>query len=121
MMEGMEIFLHYLEYAARGIEGIGVLIMVIGILVCLVKYVINRWTTMDYSYAQLRIELGKVILLGLEILVAADIIATISTKPTLDKVLTLGLIVLIRTFLSFSLEMEIHGKLPWQRGLDEES
>ncbi|HEX9528627.1 MAG TPA: DUF1622 domain-containing protein [Streptosporangiaceae bacterium] len=54
-------------------------------------------------------------LLGLEILVAADLIRTVAVAPTLDNVLVLGMIVLIRTFLSFSLEIEIHGVLPWRR------
>ena len=116
----MDTFLHWMEYFARGIEGLGVLIMIVGILICMGKYVIAQWSKMNYTYGNLRIELGKVILLGLEILVAADIIATVSTQPTMEKVLTLGVIVLIRTFLSFSLEMEIHGKLPWQRGLKQD-
>lgn len=60
-------------------------------------------------------ELGKVILLGLEILVAADIIATVSTEPTMNSVLVPGLIVLIRTFLSFSLQAELEGKFAWQK------
>ncbi|HEX9517228.1 MAG TPA: DUF1622 domain-containing protein, partial [Streptosporangiaceae bacterium] len=55
------------------------------------------------------------LLLGLEILVAADLIRTVAVAPTLDNVLVLGMIVLIRTFLSFSLEIEIHGVLPWRR------
>lgn len=57
------------------------------------------------------------LLLGLEILVAADLVRTIAIAPTLDNVFTLGLIVLIRTFLSFSLETEISGMPPWRRGL----
>ena len=57
------------------------------------------------------------ILLGLEILVAGDLIRTVAVAPTLDNVIVLGLIVLIRTFLSFSLEIEIEGVPPWRRGL----
>jgi uncharacterized membrane protein len=71
------------------------------------------------NYSRLRLDLGKAILLGLEILVAADIIATVSTKPTMNSVLVLGLIVLIRTFLSFSLQAELEGKFPWQRKSSE--
>jgi uncharacterized membrane protein len=55
------------------------------------------------------------ILLGLEFLVAADIIGTVLVSPTMENVLILGMIVLIRTFLSYSLEIEIHGKPPWNR------
>lgn len=64
----------------------------------------------------LRSNLGRVILLGLEFLVAADIINTVAVAPTLESVAVLAGIVAIRTFLSFSLEMEIEGRLPWQRG-----
>lgn len=58
--------------------------------------------------------LGRSILTGLELLVAADIIRTVAIEPTLDNVIVLGLIVLIRTFLSWSLEVEIEGRWPWQ-------
>jgi uncharacterized membrane protein len=63
--------------------------------------------------------LGRSILTGLELLVAADIIRTVAIEPTLRSVLVLGLIVLIRTFLSMSLEVEIDGKWPWQRAADK--
>ena len=69
------------------------------------------------AYRTLRQSFGGVILLGLEILVAGDLIRTVAVAPTLDNVLVLGLIVLIRTFLSFSLEIEIDGVPPWRRGL----
>jgi uncharacterized membrane protein len=60
--------------------------------------------------------MGKAILLGLELLVAADIIRTVAVSPTIQNVLTLGLVVLIRTFLSISLQVELEGRWPWQRG-----
>lgn len=66
------------------------------------------------GYDLFRRKLGRSILLGLEFLVAADIINTVSIKPTMESVTILGLIVLIRTFLSFSLEIELEGKLPWK-------
>ena len=69
--------------------------------------------------AAFRKTLGRSILTGLELLVAADIIRTVAIEPTLRSVLVLGLIVLIRTFLSFSLEVEINGKWPWQTGTSE--
>ena len=83
------------------------------------KFIISKQNGGKRSYKLLRQELGKGILLGLEILVAADIIATVVTEPTMNKVLTLGVIVLIRTFLSLSIELEIEGKLPWQRNPGE--
>ena len=69
------------------------------------------------AYRALRQSFGGAILLGLEILVAGDLLRTVAVAPTMENVLVLGLIVLIRTFLSFSLEIEIEGVPPWRRGL----
>jgi uncharacterized membrane protein len=69
------------------------------------------------AYRVARQSFGGVILLGLEVLVAGDLIRTVAIAPTLESVAVLGLIVLIRTFLSFSLEIEIEGVPPWRRGL----
>ena len=66
----------------------------------------------DYAFREL---LGRIILLGLELLVAGDIVRTVAAKPTLTSVAVLGAIVLIRTFLSLSLEVEITGRWPWQK------
>ncbi|MCJ8167087.1 DUF1622 domain-containing protein [Pontibacter sp. E15-1] len=110
----------YIEYTARGIEAVGVLIISIGAAIALFKFVFPGIQSKERSYKQLRLDLGKAILLGLEILVAADIIATVVTEPTLDRVLTLALIVLIRTFLSISLQVELEGKFPWQPAKDTE-
>ncbi len=104
----------YIEYVARVIEAIGVIIISIGSGIALFKFMFPILQAKKSSYKQLRLDLGKAILLGLEILVAADIIATVVTEPTLNRVLTLGLIVLIRTFLSISLQVELEGKFPWQ-------
>lgn len=65
-------------------------------------------------YRSFRQGLGKAILLGLELLVAADIIRTVSHMPSLDEIAVLGIIVLIRTFLSFTLQVELEGRLPWK-------
>ena len=65
-------------------------------------------------YRSFRNRLGRAIILGLELLVAADILRTISSQPTLQQVVVLGIVVLIRTFLSFSLEIELEGRWPWQ-------
>lgn len=111
----MEEIALYIEYTARIIEVGGVLTILIGTILSLGKFLSSRQNGHQRSYRLLRQELGKGILLGLEILVAADIIATVVTKPTMDKVLTLGMIVLIRTFLSLSIELEIEGRFPWQR------
>jgi len=66
------------------------------------------------AYSDLRRDLGKAILVGLELLVAADIISSVAINPTFATVGVLGLIVLIRTFLSWSLEVEVNGRWPWQ-------
>jgi uncharacterized membrane protein len=101
----------YISYAARIIEVIGVATIIIGVVIAFVRFVFKNEPEKYYS---LRQELGKGILLGLEILVAGDIIATVVTEPTMGRVLTLAVIVLIRTFLSLSIEVEIKGKFPWQ-------
>jgi len=73
------------------------------------------------AISALRSNLGRAILLGLEFLVAADIINTVAVQPTLNSVAVLAGIVAIRTFLSFSLEMEIEGRAPWRRGTRKET
>lgn len=112
----METIRIYIVYIARIIEGMGVIIIALGIAIALLRFIFPglQPAKQKTTYRQLRQDLGKVILLGLEILVAADIIATVVTEPTLEKVLTLGLIVLIRTLLSLSLQVELEGKFPWQ-------
>ena len=75
--------------------------------------------TLD-AYQKLRQDIGRAILLGLEILVAADIIRTVAVTPTLNSVIILGVIVLIRTFLSLSMQVEIEGRFPWQRKAQSE-
>jgi len=104
----------YIEYIAKGMEAVGVIIIVLGGIIAISRFLIAQLKDSEHLYVRLRQELGKAILLGLEVLVAADIIATVVTEPTLKRVLTLGVIVLIRTFLSLSLQVEIEGKFPWQ-------
>jgi len=104
----------YIEYTAKLIESIGVLIIGLGCIFFLGRHFFNIIIKNSTSFSKLRQDLGKVILLGLEILVAADIITTVSTEPTMNSVLILAVIVLVRTFLSFSLQVELDGKLPWQ-------
>lgn len=74
----------------------------------------------DGSYDAFRATFGRAVLLGLEILVAADLIRTIAVEPTLDNLYVLGLLVLIRTFLSWSLEVEIDGRWPWRRWAEQQ-
>lgn len=96
----------------------GVLALVVGALVTGAKYfvhLLHRPPQRALAYGELRRGLGRAILVGLELLVAADIIRTVAIEPTLQSVGVLGLIVLVRTFLSWSLEVEINGRWPWQR------
>lgn len=106
---------HYIELVAKIIESAGVIIIAAGSLFILIRYLFFLSAKKAKSFADLRRELGKAILLGLEVLVAADIIATVTTEPTMNSVLVLAVIVLIRTFLSFSLQVELEGKFPWQK------
>ena len=67
------------------------------------------------AYTRLRANIGRTILLGLEVLIVADIVLTVAIEATVESAVTLGIIVLVRTFLSFSLEIELDGVVPWRR------
>jgi uncharacterized membrane protein len=99
------------------VDGLGVGVMVIGLVIALLMYV-SRLSRRDRDpqelYRQARVSAGRSILMGLELLVAGDIIRTVAVSPTFRSVGVLAVIVLIRTFLSFTLEMEISGRWPWQ-------
>lgn len=115
-------FQHIIEQTGRLVDFAGVAVMVVGALVsiplALRGYTVKRAEaagrqfTVYRTYRQL---LGRSILLGLELLVAADIIRTVAVTPTFESVGVLAIIVAIRTFLSFSLELEITGRWPWQK------
>lgn len=112
-------FTTVMDHVAQAFEALGALILVIGVVWSLVLAVLawRRSGSRERAYNALRRSFGGTLLLGLEILVAADLIRTVAVAPTVDNVLVLGLIVLIRTFLSFSLEIEIDGVVPWRRAL----
>ena len=100
------------------IELVGVAIIVVGAAITSALYLgrIARREDGTEAFHRFRSGFGRAILLGLEFLVAADIINTITIELTLESVASLAAIVVIRTFLSFSLELEIEGRWPWQRG-----
>ena len=104
--------------ATRTIELTGIAVIAIGAFgtLSLFLYRFVNGQDRDEAFSNLRSTLGRAILLGLEFLVAADIINTVAVEPTLRSVAVLAGIVAIRTFLSFSLETEIEGHLPWRRG-----
>jgi uncharacterized membrane protein len=101
----------------RGFEGVGVAAVIIGCLIALVAYTAASPRD-EAAYRALRRGLGRAILLGLELFVAGDIIRTVTVSPTFTTVGVLAIIVVIRTFLSFTLEVEIDGRWPWQKGPD---
>jgi uncharacterized membrane protein len=106
-----------IEWAALVIEVLGVVVIVTGVL----KVAVTRGTIRYLfqlgkpgAYESYKHQLGKTLLLGLEFLVAGDVVRTVALEPTLNNVGVLGLLVLIRTFLSWSLTVEIEGRWPWQ-------
>ena len=109
----------WIEYAALAIEVLAVAIIVVSILGSTIRYMLQAVLhpgSKDQKdrYDKLKMSLGRTLLLGLEILVAADIVRTVALEATLESVLVLGLLVLIRTFLSWALVVEIEGHWPWQ-------
>jgi len=96
-------------------DGLGVLVLIVGAVYSMIAFLLRKRVGADDPYHSYRKNMGKAILLGLELLVAADIIRTVVVSPTLPNVLTLGLVVVIRTFLSISLQVELDGRWPWQR------
>jgi uncharacterized membrane protein len=109
-----------MDAIARGVEIIGIVTLVLGLAAALVRaglVLTSGQGGVEEAYRIVRTVFGRSILLGLEFLVAADIIRTVAVQPSLQNVAVLGLIVLIRTFLSFSLEVEIDGRWPWQHAV----
>jgi uncharacterized membrane protein len=121
MKTDMEYFRHVMEVVGTGVDGVGVFIVAGGMIVATARLAVRRaHDTGDY-YSLYRQDVGRAILLGLEFLIAGDIIRTVVVAPTLQNVAVLGMIVLIRTFLSLSLQLEIEGKLPWRREVVRQS
>ena len=111
----MERFRSFVEIAGAALDAAGVVVVVGGAVLATARLLVQRFRGVGEYYRGYRQDLGHAILLGLELLIAGDIIRTVAVAPTLQNVLVLGLIVLIRTFLSLSLQLEIEGKLPWHR------
>lgn len=113
--QSMEQIQSIIEMVGMVIDAAGVLVILIGILLASLKAIIPSLVPQGQDrYTIYRQRLGRAILLGLELLVAGDIIRTVAVAPTLQNLAVLAVIVLIRTFLSFSLEMEVSGRWPWQ-------
>lgn len=118
MLAGMDIEPVFTTVAVV-FEVIGALAMCLGFVVAVALGIrsLQRGDGGQAAFQTLRMTLGAAILLGLEVLVAADLIRTITSKPSLEDAVILGLIVLIRTVLSMSIQIEIEGVLPWRRAL----
>ncbi len=109
-----------LDLVVRGFEAFGVGILVAGSLIGVVSYVRDvRRMDRTLAYTRFRGNIGRTILLGLEVLIVADIVLTVAIDSTIESAITLGVIVLVRTFLSFSLEIELEGVVPWHRRATE--
>jgi len=104
---------------AVGFEAVGALAMIIGFVIAIVLGArsLMRNEGGSEAFSVLRNTLGAAILLGLEVLVAADLIRTITSKPSIEDAVILGIIVVIRTVLSMSIQIEIEGVLPWRRAV----
>ncbi len=114
-----ETFTTLMDHVAQGFEALGAAILVVGVIWSFILAAVagrrSGWSAKTYLI--LRQAFGGTLLLGLEVLVAADLLRTVAVAPSLENVYVLGLIVAIRTFLSFSLETEIEGVAPWRRAL----
>ena len=113
---GFEGFDQSIKWVAVGIEAIAIGIIVVGAIITTIIFVVRviKERSLDDCYRKFRSDFGKAILLGLEFLIASDIVGTVAVGPTYTDLGILALLVVIRTFLSFSLELEITGRWPWQ-------
>ena len=105
----------WIEIAAKFIEALAVMVILGGILHGIGRYFFYYRQQVGNAYKRFKDKIGNSLLLGLEFLVAADIIRTVALSPTLYNIAVLGVLVLIRTFLSWSLVVEIEGRWPWQK------
>jgi uncharacterized membrane protein len=124
-LDGVFVISRGIAIAGEVIDVLGVVAIVVGVLYAGIDAAVRGLRRVSPVYSRFKRVLGRAILLGLELLVAADIIKTVAVTPTLDSVVVLAVIVLIRTFLSWSLELEISGRWPWQKrsataGADDE-
>jgi len=105
-----------MDHIAQGFEAVGVAVLVVGFVLGFVRagLALRREEPRTAIYQGMRSFVGRTILLSLEILIAADLIRTVAVDPSIENVGVLALIVLIRTVLSFTLDVEIEGKLPWR-------
>lgn len=111
-----EVYKEIVVLIASFIEAAGIFAMVAGIILAMIGYFwrLLHKADIQYGYHVFRSNIGRSILLGLELLVGADIIKTVAMEPTMQSALTLGVIVIIRTILSIALQVEVNGYWPWE-------
>jgi uncharacterized membrane protein len=105
----------WIEIAAKFIEALAVVLIVGFIVIGTAKWLFLSGKRAEKAYERYRVHLGKALLIGLELLVAADIIRTVVLETTLLNILTLGALVLVRTFLGWTLTVEVEGRWPWRK------
>ncbi len=115
--QGLQGFDLHIKWVAVGIESIAIGIIVIGAIITTIVFVLRiiKEGALEDCYRKFRSDFGKAILLGLEFLIASDIVGTVAVGPTFKDLGVLALLVVIRTFLSFALELEITGRWPWNK------
>jgi len=106
----------WIEFAARGVEALAVALMVSFIIIGTIGWLLHSMRSTEGAYDRYRIVLGKSLLIGLELLVAADIINTVAFALTLTNLALLAGLVLVRTALGWTLTVEVEGRWPWQKG-----
>lgn len=112
----VDVVREWIHIAVLMMEIVAVAVIAVGVGIGLLRFVLQtvRPNVRQRAYHDYRVGMGKALLLGLEILVAADVVNTVALEPTLEGVATLGLLVVIRTFLGWGLILEIEGRWPWQ-------
>lgn len=109
-----------IEHVARALEVVGVVVIAMAFLHAMVRAAMHVGQKRGDAYDRLKVYIGKALLLGLEFLVAADIIRTVTITPTLESLLALGLLIVVRIILGWSIAVEIEGCWPWQVRAKEE-
>ncbi len=111
-----EHILQYLEQAGVAISLFAVAVIIVGFALAAARYTFGfRKVDLDQNFQQFKIQLGRALILGLELLVLADVIETITVKPTFQSLGVLALIVVVRTVVSWTLTLETEGRWPWQK------
>ena len=113
-VRAMPYYRELINYIGTAIDITGVAVIFVGVLLATIRYLLRRHAEHDKPYRRYRQDMGRAILLGLEFLVAGDIIRTVALEPTLNNVIALGVLVVVRVILGWSIAVEIEGHWPWQ-------